>query len=142
MRDEIVNASADLIKQWVGNELDSITITYVPSKRQPEFVKGFAKKLASSLGINCVDSLEKIDTGKHQKELHNSEFQYENAMNGFIVRNGISGNVLLIDDMVDSRWTLTVCGLKLKEVGALKVYPFAIASTAEKKGNIDGNNQR
>ena len=142
VRDEIVKASAELIKQWIGNELGGITITYVPSNRQPEFVKGFAKKLATNLGIKCVDTLKKTDTGKHQKELHNSAFQYENAMNGFNVRNSIEGNILLIDDMVDSRWTLTVCGLKLKEAGALKVYPFAIASTAEKKGTIDGNKQR
>ena len=41
-------------------------------------------------------------------------------------------NVLLIDDMVDSKWTLTVCGLKLREKGCGKVFPFALASTAGK----------
>ena len=33
--------------------------------------------------------------------------------------------------MVDSKWTLTVCGEMLRKNGSGKVYPFAIASTAE-----------
>jgi len=42
--------------------------------------------------------------------------------------------ILLIDDMVDSKWTLTVCGYMLREKGAGLVYPFAIASTAGMRG--------
>ena len=34
--------------------------------------------------------------------------------------------VLLVDDMVDSRWTLTVVAAKLLEAGAMRVYPFAL----------------
>jgi len=39
-------------------------------------------------------------------------------------------NVLLIDDMVDSRWTMTVCAYKLIDSGSGKVYPFALANSA------------
>ena len=39
-------------------------------------------------------------------------------------------NVLLVDDMVDSRWTLTVCGYKLMKKGSGKVYPYALANTS------------
>ena len=40
------------------------------------------------------------------------------------------GPVLLLDDMVDSRWTLTVCGFLLREAGSGPMFPFALASTA------------
>jgi len=39
--------------------------------------------------------------------------------------------VLLIDDIVDSKWTMTVCGKELRVNGAGLVYPFALASATE-----------
>ena len=42
-------------------------------------------------------------------------------------------NILLVDDMVDSGWTLTVCGHILTEAGADHVYPYALASTSKKE---------
>jgi len=38
--------------------------------------------------------------------------------------------VLLIDDVVDSRWTLTVAAVLLREHGSGPVYPFALAKAA------------
>lgn len=138
VRDEIVKASAELIKEWLGDGLKDITIAFVPSKRQTAFVKDFAYKVASVLNIECIDTLEKLSTGVRQKDLLNSAFQYENAVNGFQCIKQIEGKTLLIDDFVDSRWTLTACGQKLLEAGADCVYPFAIASTAEQKGKMYG----
>ena len=36
--------------------------------------------------------------------------------------------VLLIDDIVDSRWTMTVAGSLLREHGSGPVFPFALAT--------------
>lgn len=41
-----------------------------------------------------------------------------------------SGAVLLVDDMVDSKWTLTVSSFLLRTNGSGPVYPLALASTA------------
>ncbi len=41
--------------------------------------------------------------------------------------------LLLMDDMVDSRWTLTVCGYRLMEAGAERVYPFALADSSNRE---------
>jgi ATP-dependent DNA helicase RecQ len=38
--------------------------------------------------------------------------------------------VLLVDDLADSRWTLTVAGRELRRAGAGSVLPFALALTA------------
>jgi len=38
--------------------------------------------------------------------------------------------VLLVDDLVDSRWTITVAGLVLRQAGAPGVLPFALAVAA------------
>jgi ATP-dependent DNA helicase RecQ len=139
VRTEIVEASVELIAKWLGEEISNLTITYVPSLRQPGFVRDFAVEVANRLHINCVETLVKTQNGKHQKELNNSVFQYNNAYNSFECPVNISGNFLLIDDMVDSRWTFSACGIKLKMAGAAKVYPFAIASTAGQRGKSDGD---
>jgi ATP-dependent DNA helicase RecQ len=38
--------------------------------------------------------------------------------------------ILLVDDLADSRWTMTVAGRELRRAGATAVLPFAIALTA------------
>ena len=38
-----------------------------------------------------------------------------------------AGPVLLVDDLVDSRWTMTVAARVLRQAGATAVLPFALA---------------
>jgi len=38
------------------------------------------------------------------------------------------GPVLLVDDEIDSRWTMTVAGFRLRQAGAGVVLPFALRS--------------
>ena len=38
-----------------------------------------------------------------------------------------SGSVLLVDDLIDSRWTVTVAGWLLRKHGAGKVFPLALS---------------
>jgi ATP-dependent DNA helicase RecQ len=40
---------------------------------------------------------------------------------------GLSGPVLLVDDIAHSRWTLTVAAQALRQAGAEGVLPFALA---------------
>lgn len=111
-------------------------VTSVPSLRRPELVKSFAKRLAKRLGIPYVEAIIKIEDTKEQKHMKNSYQQSYNAIRGFKVLDKVKkGPVLLVDDMVDSKWTLTICGAMLKKAGVEAVYPFAIASTAE--GGLD-----
>jgi ATP-dependent DNA helicase RecQ len=42
------------------------------------------------------------------------------------------GPVLLLDDMVDSRWTFTVIAALLRQAGSGPVYPLALADTSSK----------
>jgi ATP-dependent DNA helicase RecQ len=43
------------------------------------------------------------------------------------------GPVLLVDDMVDSRWTLTVAAWLLRAGGSGEVWPMALALTGQGK---------
>ena len=135
-RDELVDATVELINnKW--DELKSVDcVIAVPSLRRPELVKSFAKRVAQKLNTRFIDVIIKPKETAQQKTMENSNMQAKNAYNAFKVTKEMNyGNVLLIDDMVDSGWTLTVCGSLLKQNGAKKVYPYALASTAKNGGD-------
>ena len=64
-----------------------------------------------------------------QIELENSQ-QQPNVLGAFVVDGVPAGEpVLLVDDLVDSRWTLTVVGATLLEAGSGPVSPFVLAKS-------------
>lgn len=135
-REELVDATVNLIKNnWV-KENEPTWVTSIPSLRRPELVKNFAMRVANKLNIPYREVITKTIETEEQKKMQNSYQQANNIYNVFYVSDVLKDEaVLLIDDVVDSRWTLTVCGSMLKEKGSGEVYPYAIASTAE--GGLD-----
>lgn len=130
---ELVNASYEILKDFI-NDKNIQWVTAVSSRRRPELVREFAKRLSAALSLPYYDTIIKVKDVKQQKELHNSHCQFQNAWDSFEVKNIHDSNVLLIDDMVDSKWTFTVCGYKLAKNGSGHVYPFALANTAGSGG--------
>lgn len=129
--EQLVAAARDLIRNRWRPEPAPDWVAYVPSLRRPELVPDFANRLAQSLGLACLDVVAKARDTEPQKKMQNSQQQYRNIKDAFeIVGEVPSGPVLLVDDMVDSRWTLTVVGLLLREAGADPVFPLALADTA------------
>ena len=60
--------------------------------------------------------------------MQNSQLQAANLDGAFEVDDKVpSGPVLLIDDMVDSRWTMTVAAWLLRSHGSGEVFPMALA---------------
>ncbi|KAI4446213.1 ATP-dependent RNA helicase DbpA [Eubacterium plexicaudatum ASF492] len=131
--DQLVEAAAGLLTDFV-EEHEIRWVTGIPSLRRPALVPEFARRLAAQLHLNYAQVIEKVKDTRCQKELNTSFLQYENVKDSFEVKQAFSENVLLVDDMVDSRWTFTVCGYKLRESGSGKVFPFALASSAGRDG--------
>ena len=103
-------------------------VTCVPSATRPGSVEAFAQRLASVLGLPFAACLTSAG-GPPQAWMQNSAQQGANARaRAGRRRAGVrSGPVLLVDDLVDSRWTLTVAGSLLRDEGAGPVLPFALA---------------
>jgi ATP-dependent DNA helicase RecQ len=128
---ELVTASAELIRRrW---QLDPVPgwVTCVPSLTHPKLVPDFANRLATILQLPFVPLVRKIRPTQPQKEMQNSYQQAHNLVNAFAVDrwDGMYQPVLLIDDMVDSRWTLTIVAALLREAGSGQVLPFALTMT-------------
>ena len=131
--DELVDASVKILSEFIKNN-NIEWITPVTSKRHPQLVPDFAKRLADRLGIGYFEGIKKFNA-EEQKKFENSKGQYQNANDSFEIIQVKKENILLVDDMVDSRWTFTVCAMKMREMGSGDIYPFALANTAGRGDN-------
>lgn len=128
--DELVAACTDLIRDW-NPQPAPVWVTCIPSLRHPRLVPDFAQRLAVVLNLPFHEVLKKTDDRPEQKEMANSIQQARNV-DGSLAISASSihpGPVLLVDDMVDSRWTLTVASWLLRSSGVGNVWPLALAVT-------------
>lgn len=111
-------------------------VTYVPMEKEKEERRGhnMAKTLAENFslltGTELIDPpVTKIYSEKFQHQLNFKE-RFNNANKVFVSKNQkISGNIILIDDVITTGATIdTICRL-LKANGAEKVLCLTIATT-------------
>lgn len=131
--DELVDAMAEMIQQrWQPNPAPR-WVCCVPSRNHPNLVPNFAHRLAVKLGIPFVDAVSKVKDNQPQKGQHNRFHQCQNLDGVFHITQFYPGEpVLLVDDIVDSGWTLTVIAALLQKSGSGVVYPAALASSSVK----------
>lgn len=128
--DDLVGACAKMVREW-NPQPKPTWVTCVPSLRHPDLVPNFAKRLAAALGLPFHMVIAKTDDRPEQKTMANSTQQARN-IDGSLALNGQPvphGPVILVDDMVDSRWTLTVAAWLLRKSGSGDVYPMALSQT-------------
>mgnify|MGYP000554201736 CR=1 FL=1 len=124
--DDLVAAAADLVRKWAPEPAPA-WVTCVPSARSPVAADG-ARRLAAALGLDFHGVAERTRDAPPQKEMENSTQQARNVLGAFSIAEPVpSGPVLLVDDLVDSRWTFTEFGALLRDVGSGPVFPFALA---------------
>jgi len=135
--EELLEATIKMIKRW---DIKIDWITCVPSMNHPDLVPEFAKKLSGKLQVPFISVIDKVRSNELQKNQENSFHQAKNLDGVFEINNNKlssapnGGNknhlpVLLIDDIVDSNWTFTICSALLKHASVEKVYPLALSST-------------
>lgn len=126
--DELVCACVEMLREW-NHTTAPKWVTCIPSHRHPDLVPEFARRLAESLNLKFVPCIEKVRENQQQKLMENSFQQAKNLDGVFRVNleNGNYAPCLLVDDVVDSRWTFTVAAALLRQVGCRGVYPLALA---------------
>ena len=129
--EELVKGARELIRKRWRPEPEPRWVTCVPSLRHPELVPDFARRLAAALRLPFVECITKDADNDPQKTMQNSYRQSRNLLGAFRVDSARvhPRPVLLVDDMVDSRWTFTVLAAQLKRAGTGAVFPFALADT-------------
>jgi ATP-dependent DNA helicase RecQ len=124
--DELIDAAARLVKAW-DPESAPEWVTAVPSTSP--IVADAVERLAAALGLPFHDVLARRGEPRPQAEMENSAQQVGNVYRSFKVKAYVPESpVLLVDDLVDTRWTFTVAGMMLRIAGGGPVHPLALAT--------------
>jgi ATP-dependent DNA helicase RecQ len=129
--DRLVGGCVELVKTWAPEPAPT-WVTCVPSRNRPDLVPDFAARLAHALGLPFAPVLVKTEQRPEQKTMANSAQQARNVDGSLGIAAEFlgkvdSGPVLLVDDLVDSRWTLTIAAWLLLGQGSGPVWPLALA---------------
>ncbi len=108
-------------------------VTSVPSNKHPHLVPDFARRVAERLQLPFIEAVSKVKDNEPQK-LQNNEYHRKKNLEGVfaVTDDYLNTPVLLIDDVYDSGWTVSIISMLLLEKGVQKVFP-ATLTTAQNR---------
>ncbi|MDO5094525.1 MAG: RecQ family ATP-dependent DNA helicase [Propionibacteriaceae bacterium] len=130
----LVTACLQTLQEWDWEQRPA-AVAWVPSVTRPTLVASLATGIASAGRLELLGPLGLAPGAQPLNRSTNAAYRLRNVVHRFQVPNDMAtrlsllpGPVLLVDDLVDSRWTLTVAARLLRQAGAGHVLPFALAT--------------
>jgi ATP-dependent DNA helicase RecQ len=124
----VLAACVRVLAEWDWAERPAAVVA-MPSRSRPRLVASLAQGLAGIGRLPYLGELGLAGGGPTGGPGGNSVFRLAGVWDR-LSTDGIevpAGPVLLVDDMADSRWTLTVAARLLRRAGATDVLPFVLA---------------
>lgn len=128
---QVLAACVRVLAEW-GWRDRPVGIVAMPSRSRPRLVETLAGGLAEVGRLPMLGTLAPVDGGPTGGPGGNSVYRLAGVWERFTA-SGLDipqGPLLLVDDLVDSRWTMTVAARELRRAGATAVLPFALALRA------------
>lgn len=128
VRREVLDACVRVLAEWPWKARPAAVVA-MPSRSRPQLVDSLARGISEIGSLPYLGALELVDGGPTGQPGGNSAFRVAGVW-GRISALGLeipAAPVLLVDDRVDSGWTLTVAARELRRAGATEVLPFALA---------------
>ncbi len=134
--DDLVTAVVEVLTSWAHGDDPWVrrptAVVGLGSRRHPALVASLAARIAD---VGRLPLLGVIPPGRHAAAGRgNSAQRVRSLHDAFDVPPdvatalaGLDGPVLLVDDLVDSGWTMTLAGRALRRAGAVEVLPLALA---------------
>ncbi|MGI5211887.1 DEAD/DEAH box helicase [Plantactinospora sp. CA-290183] len=137
--DDVAAAVIEVLKAWAHGDAPwparPVGVVAVGSRRRPRLVRGLAGRIAEVgrlplLGEVPARSAESAGGGprgnsaQRVRALHGA-FALPDPLAEALA--GVTGPVLLVDDLVDSGWTMTMLARLLRQAGAPGVLPLTLA---------------
>jgi ATP-dependent DNA helicase RecQ len=130
---ELIAGCVRVLADWGWDERPAAIVT-VPSRSRPELVASVAAGISAAGRLPHLGSLSLAGGGPTGEPGGNSAYRLAGVWDRFAIGQqlaadleGLGRPVLLIDDLADSRWTLTVAARELRRAGASAVLPFVLA---------------
>ncbi len=135
--DSLVDAAAGMIERRWRPLPEPKWVACIPSLANPTLVPDIAARLAKRLNLPFVACIQKVRGTEPQKTRENRFQQVQNLAGAFLVKRSLvrPEPVLLVDDLVDSGWTLAVAAAALRKAGSGPVHPFALADSSIDDGS-------
>ncbi len=132
--DALLQACVGVLRDWDWAQRPVAVVT-VPSRRRPTLVRSVGAGIARIGRLIDLGDLDLVDGGPVGERGGNSAFRLAGVYGRIAVSEQLTegiaeagGPILLVDDLVDSRWTISTAGRELRRAGAAAVLPFALAS--------------
>jgi ATP-dependent DNA helicase RecQ len=134
---DVAGAVVEVLKAWArgddGWAQRPVGVVAVGSHRRPELVHSIASHIAEVGRLPLLGSLE--STHAPDSDHRGNSAQRVRALHdAFVVPaelgaalSDVGGPILLVDDLVDSGWTMVLAGRAVRGAGASAVLPFALA---------------
>ncbi|HOF64578.1 MAG TPA: RecQ family ATP-dependent DNA helicase [Dermatophilaceae bacterium] len=126
-------AAIDVLREWDWTARPTAVVA-MPARGRPQLVASLAQGLAEIGRLPFLGRLEYAAEGPTGGPGGNSAYRLAQVWGQFVVPHDLAmamgaaaGPILLVDDVVSSRWSLTVAGRTLRDAGASAVLPFALA---------------
>jgi ATP-dependent DNA helicase RecQ len=133
--DDLVDGIARALRRWDWDGRPR-WVTWIPSRRHDVLLADVAERVGTlgKLPVHRPLTRRSGAPDRFQEDVANSAHKVGNVWGAFGVDPGglpppavLAGPVLLLDDVLDTGWTMTVAAALLREAGAGAVYPFALA---------------
>jgi ATP-dependent DNA helicase RecQ len=124
---QVLAACVRVLAGW-GWEERPVAVVGMPSRLRPQLTSSLARGIAEIGRLPYLGELGFANGGPTGGPGGNSAFRVAGLWDRFTAE-GLQvpeGPVLLVDDLADSRWTLTVVARVLRQAGATAVLPFAL----------------
>jgi len=134
--DELLNAAIEVLRTW-GWEQRPVAVVAVPSRSRPKLVTTLGERLSRVGRLRWLGPLDRVDDDRPASRTNSA--QRVRALHGaFAVTPEQQAAlaelpdavVLLVDDRVDTGWTMALAARELRRAGAAAVLPFALALDA------------
>ncbi len=141
----VVTAVVDVLRAWSAHPDPQqrwsgagrpVGVVQIESRRRPQLVGTLAAKVAEIGRLPLLGRVDRIIDGPPSGSV-NSAWRLRWVYAAFAVGPDLAeqiaaapGPLLLVDDLVDSGWTLTVAARLLRQAGAPAVLPLALALAA------------
>ncbi len=131
--DDLFAAAVEVLRTW-GWARRPTAVAAVPSRSRPQLVGTLGERLAAVGRLAWLGPLTRSGTGSPARTNSAQRVRALHAAYAVTVEQaealGAGPVVLLVDDRVDSGWTMAMAGRALRAAGAAEVLPFALALDA------------
>ncbi len=137
VKPELVDAVVKVLSAWGWAKRPSAVVT-MPSRTRPVLISSLGQRIAAIGRLPYLGSLGYTTPDGPGRRRHNSAQRLHSLWRALTVPGGLgaavrsnaaASPVLLVDDQIDTGWTMTVAAMLLRKAGASGVLPLALAVT-------------